>query len=71
MKKKEKEVACMLYIGPSGEAVATVIDSIMQILGSGQEQETIREALDTLATTCSVNNTTITNCTFHGDTTGG
>lgn len=57
----------MLIIGASKETVVAAKQSIMEIIRCPDtEQETKRKALDALSTICSVNGTTITNCTFTG-----
>jgi hypothetical protein len=57
-------VKSMLYIGASAKAVKSARKTILGILSSCAEQETLRTALTTLSTLCGVNNSTIRDCTL-------
>ena len=51
-----------------GKAVETAADAIIGILESTADQETMRKALDTLATMCSIKNVSIVgNCITMGE----
>jgi hypothetical protein len=57
-------VKSMLSIGASVKAVKQARRTILKILQSGMEQETIRTALTTLGTLCNVSGVAIQNCAF-------
>lgn len=56
--------APMLNIGASKETILAARQTILDILKTDNEQETKRTALTTLSSICSVNNTTVKDCTF-------
>jgi len=45
--------------GPDPQSVEQITRAIMQILGSGADQKTLRKALDVLDKSCSTSNVTI------------
>ena len=49
----------MIKIAIEKDAVLTVTESIMKILNTGQEQETLRKALDAFTQATRITNTTI------------
>jgi len=53
-----------VQVGVSEKAIEATVAGIIAILNSGQEQETLRAALETMRHATSVNNTTITSCNF-------
>jgi hypothetical protein len=55
-----------ISIGAEKESVAEAHKAIIAILKSGQDQETIREALKVLGTACKVEGITIQNCSVVG-----
>jgi len=64
MKKPE----AMIHIGSSPETIREARESILALLKSGAEQETIRAAIKAFTEVAGVSNTAISNCNFvYGD----
>lgn len=57
----------LLEVGPSKSAIQEANKAILDILKCGQEQKTIQIALKAFIKSVSVNNTTISGCTFYGN----
>jgi hypothetical protein len=64
--KQVKRSAPLLNIGANKETVVAARETILAILGSGAEQETLRTALVAFESVCSIKSATITNCVFNG-----
>ena len=62
--ESEQGLNTLLYIGAQPESVAATKTAIIEILGCGQEQKTIRVALRALLETCQVNNVAVSSCSF-------
>ena len=53
-----------ISVGYEKESIEVLRGIILSILGSGQEQETLRKALDVLSSLASINDVYISNCTI-------
>jgi hypothetical protein len=61
---EEVKEAQMMQIGVSKESVEATRAAMLDILKSGQEQKTIREALRAFTKVTRVSHVTVQNCTF-------
>lgn len=67
MAENEKSDAPLLQIGTDAKTVDKVNGAIMDILRSGAEQETLRQALVVLSRAVSISDVVVSNNTFtHG-----
>lgn len=61
---KTSTLASLLHIGATENAVVAARDAIIAILEQDQDSAVLVKALETLQSICSVNNTSVSGCTF-------
>ena len=62
-----KDKAILLNVGPSVLAIQEARETILDILESNCDQDTIRCALSTFKDVCEIKNTTISGCNFFAE----